>query len=444
MSDARNPPDVGKRAVQLPKRPTDHALSNMHMKFRRDNGSLLKKIVHGKIRKHGLPPPLRPRTLHLAEARFVVRSRQLRPEQRDRAVSLYNKLRTLRLASPAPHLQSQDVCVAEPGTIALEYPQNCSWLLMKRIHRGEDRRMPILTGHEVRTLRRILTRDVAMLYDAHIPYRFDISVMSIARIPSRSMQGLIYKPFIDTFDLDLDPQDESIQWAVLKESTIKSIEAQFAVIEAFVECSSGQHMELRADLEPDAAIDVLEALETSSPPPELSNFLIRYVSRYSTKLGRFVAHHALRYLFGLPRRTTAPCPFHICTLDHYDTVAHVLRLADSSAATGSLKQGQLLADRVALLAVYTALLVHIHAKTIENGASIKILALEENDMVEMYTGIQEPQRVTNARQRLAEAIDALDGIGGTLSTGTRWLLQGMTSPPSSPQFVESSCIFWGI
>ncbi|KAI0412939.1 hypothetical protein F5X98DRAFT_379285 [Xylaria grammica] len=86
--------------------------------------------------------------------------------------------------------------------------------------------------HEVRTLRQVLTRDIAALYDARVPYRIDTESMVIARISSRRLQRKVYKPLVDAFNLDVDPEDASIDWAALKEKAIRSAEAQLAVIES--------------------------------------------------------------------------------------------------------------------------------------------------------------------------------------------------------------------
>ncbi|GAW16325.1 hypothetical protein ANO14919_057500 [Xylariales sp. No.14919] len=87
--------------------------------------------------------------------------------------------------------------------------------------------------HQVRTLRQVLTRDIAALYDARVPYRINTESMVIARISSRRLQRKVYKPLVDAFNLDVDPEDASIDWAALKEKAIRSAEAQLAVIENF-------------------------------------------------------------------------------------------------------------------------------------------------------------------------------------------------------------------
>ncbi|KAI1271433.1 hypothetical protein F5Y07DRAFT_382923 [Xylaria sp. FL0933] len=425
MSDASNHPDPTKGPSSVQTRAKRHAHNNLAKNVRRDNGSLLKSVAHSKILKHSLSEPQRPQTERRlrSDAHTLLYSCQVPLAQYERAISLYRKLQTLRLECPIARLQPQHASATEPGVIWVKYPRNNYWLLKFRIHSLGYRPMPVLTRQDLQHLRRILTRDIERLYDAHVPYKFDISIVPIAisRTLSRRLQRETYKLFINSFDLDVDPEDESIEWAVLKEKTIKSVKAQFAVMEALADCSSKQPKELPVNLDPDAAFDVLEA----SKPLLLDHlFIIRHVAKYSTRLGDWVAGQTGCFLRMRPARDTPPSPPSVVALAHRDTVAHMLRLMDSLTFTGHVEEHQLLADRVALLAVYTSLLVHQYARVIVCCCSTNILVIENEETPEMYVGRAQFRIVADARRRLGEAMDAYSAMGVQLSDGaTHYLRQ---------------------
>ncbi|OAA36103.1 hypothetical protein NOR_07709 [Metarhizium rileyi] len=52
------------------------------------------------------------------------------------------------------------------------------------------------------------------------------------------MAWRMYRPFLNTFDFDVDPNDETIPWAELKDSKLQKIKAQFAVLEMLAELSN--------------------------------------------------------------------------------------------------------------------------------------------------------------------------------------------------------------
>lgn len=164
-------------------------------------------------------------------------------------------------------------------------------------------------------------------------------------------------------------------------------------------------------------------LKKCRPPTKACNFVIRHIARYSTNLGRYMSRLAGNYLLMLPSRKGAPERPEELARDLRNTIAHVLRLADSPAETKNIQQEQLLADRAALLTVYAALLVHLHAKEIICNSSRGLLALEKDETREMYTGIVQFKFVRDARRRLAEAICALHAIGGELDDEARWFIE---------------------
>ncbi|KAI0398678.1 hypothetical protein F4802DRAFT_592453 [Xylaria palmicola] len=405
-----------------PERPARLLRSATATHVRKDSSSLLRSIAHGKICKQKSQQkrelPQQARTLRRAEAQLVPRSRRVRPDQYARAVSLFEKLKTLRLACPIPQLGP---CEAESSVIVLQYPKHCFWPLKDRIHLAGDRGADILTRHEVQILVRDLIHDIKRLYDARIPYKVDISNTLIAHMSSRRRGYMAYRPFIDTFDLDIDPQDESISWAGLKESVLHSARAQYAVIEALAESSSIQPaLDLPADLEPDAVVQVFEA---SDPPLVQRNAVLRRVPNYSSRLGRFVINRAQKYLHVLPCRTTAVSSWTEAYCQNFvDSIAHLLQLADMPTATTE-DQTTHVADRAGLLVAYNSYLVHLYAKTIEGNRSRGILA-PETESPEMYAEMEHFRLVTDARRKLAEAVDALRAVGLTLDPRAEWFLEG--------------------
>ncbi|KAI0399637.1 hypothetical protein F4802DRAFT_588741 [Xylaria palmicola] len=419
MSTASSLAYHGEHPLAIRTRPTRHALNNVATNVRKDKGSLLKSVAHGKILKRSSSKPQPGKIVHWRDVEIAVIPLLVPRKHFQRAVSLYRKLRTLPLECPIPSFQSRDASATEPGMIGLGYPRRHYWRLIYRLHDHQNRGHPILTRHEVQTLRCILIRDIALLYDAHVPYEFDMGEMAIARISSRRLQCNVYKPFINRFNLDVDPEDESIDWAVLKEKTIRSAEARFAVIEALVEFSSEQPEELPADLEPDAVLDVLDTADPGLGP---TLFILRHVSRYNTELVYWLALHARFFLSTLPSRDNPANSPEEFLLDYYNTVGYMLKLVDVDqlSVTDQDQRHQLLADRVVLLVLYTSFLIHLHAKTIVPNHSRNILVLENQETPDMYAGLEQFQLVTEARRRLKEAMDVYDAMG---NDGADWFLR---------------------
>lgn len=394
--------------------------------MRKDNIPLLKVIAHGRICKQPLlqPTPQLRRKWRGREqlAPMSVGFRQVLPEHHERVMFIYNKIEALSLPlkSFGPHVPSSDIHEAEMGVIRLEYRKGDFQSLVRHIYNDSIPRLTQLTRLHVKTLRAILEHDIPILYNAHIPYKLDISTMLITKAWSWKLQREIFKPLIDSFNLDLDPQDDSIPWVAHRESVLKSAGAQFAVIEAIAEAITGYYNPPPTSLQPDVATDVLEKCR---PPIEACSFVIRYVARYSTNLGRYMSRLAGNYLLTLPSRRGASECHEELAQDLRNAVAHVLRLADAPAETEDIQQEQLLADRVALLTVYAALLVHIHAKDIICDSSRHLLTLEKDETSEMYTGTAQFKVVRDARRRLTEAICALRAVGGELDDEARWFIE---------------------
>ncbi|KAI1346767.1 hypothetical protein F5Y01DRAFT_297098 [Xylaria sp. FL0043] len=369
----------------------------------------LKSIAHGRIRKHKWIKPQQAQQAHWtlnAEERVAEKTVELiSAEQRDRAVTYYKKLKALPLLGLVPRVRLQNTHIANSATIELVYPTDSINPLIDRICRGYPQDEG-LSQSELRDLRHILTRDIETLYDAHIPYKPNVSTMSISWWRSVRLGKSVYKPWVDAFDLDKDSEDESIPWSGLKEETINSANAQLDVVGALSVSWYNVPRHLHADLEPDIAVDILE---TSKFYDQEKTFVILRVSRYSSKLGRFMAQSARRSLRRIPSRATALTESQTLFVSKYhEAVAHVLQLIDTPQAAESAEQKELVKERAALLIVYASLLEHLHAKTIKEDFSMGILAGEKTP--EMYKNSDQFQLVADANRRSREAFHSLRTI----------------------------------
>ncbi|KAI0097572.1 hypothetical protein GGR51DRAFT_540753 [Nemania sp. FL0031] len=416
MSSAKRHLEIARKdALPFMTRPMRPALSNKPTNIRKDNGSLRKRIVHGMVSKHGLPKKPQQTHVHPSKSEIVLVEDFLPicREHYARAVSWFNQIRTLPLIGCVPQLRSPNPINDSEWPyqgIVLKYPARRFWPLSRHMPSSNGLSVPPLTRHDLRTLRQILTHDIRVLYDAHIPYKPGILIprLLINRVGSRTPQGAAFKPWINDFDYDIDiDQKEDFPWADVKESVIKSVKAQFAVLEAAVEVSIHPRRELRANLEPNAVIKVLEPLGVGIVH---HNLIIRGVSVYSVELGHYFINKIVEQLCGLPSRKSLQGGEHIFTVEWCKAVPHVLRLVESAAAAESIEQGHLLMIRALLLAAHAILLVRSHAKVITSLNSENLVVLEEEETVDMYWGVEQFQLVTNARRKLADAIDALDAV----------------------------------
>ncbi|KAJ8129026.1 hypothetical protein O1611_g4605 [Lasiodiplodia mahajangana] len=413
--------DIGQRHdLPMLTRPMRPALRNKPTNIRKDNSSLRKSIAHGMVSKRGLPkkPQSTPGN---PSQETVVRILPLRSKHYDRAVSWFNRLRTLPLTGCVPHLRSPNAIERHEG-LALKYPLGRYRLLSDHMPGQHNLPgVPPLTQHDLRALRRIITRDIAVLYDARIPYESKISVthLLICRVYSRTLQGVVYKPWINNFDYDMS-QDEDVSWPNLKQSVIKSVKAQFSVLEAFIELSNHPQRELPINLEPSAAIKVLNSYR---PGLINRNLIIRGVSTYSAALGEHAIEDAVGHLYSLTKRTTLRCNLlAVFTTEERKTIEHVLRLADSAPAAERIRRGKFLAIQALLLAVHAILLVHSHAKAITSIRSENLVVLED-ETADMYTGVEQFQLVTNARRRAVDAANAMDAIDVKIGDRLRGFLK---------------------
>ncbi|KAI0818325.1 hypothetical protein GGR55DRAFT_674157 [Xylaria sp. FL0064] len=344
----------------------------------------LKSIAHCRICKQKWSKPQKAHWALNAEERVAEKTVELiSAEQRDRAVAYYKKLKALPLLSLVPRVRSQNTHIANSAAIELVYPTDIINPLIDRICRGHPQ-YEVLSQSEVRDMRYILTRDIETLYDAHIPYKPNVSTM-----------------FISWWC------NESITWTVLKEETIKSANAQLDVVEALSDSCYNVLRPLHADLEPDIAVDILEA---SKFHHQERTFIFLRVSRYSSKLGRFMAQSAQRSLRSTPSRATALTESQTLFVSKYhDAVAHVLQLIDTPQAAESAEQKELVKERAALLIVYASLLEHLHVKIIKEDFSMGVLAGKKTP--EMYKDMNQFQLVADANRRSKEAFNALSTIG---------------------------------
>ncbi|KAI1822771.1 hypothetical protein F4861DRAFT_540700 [Xylaria intraflava] len=381
-----------------------------------------------KVAKQMMAAKLKPTNWHSmlwsAKGR-VVTERHIRPERRTRVSIIFNKLHTLQLESAVPRLKALHGRKGEPGLFMLEYPRAGVIELRDLAELKKN-----LTTSQLSTMSQSLVNDIVRLYDAHLPYIFDLEAMTIGTLPNARRRKSIAKAFIDKFDFRKDPQDDSIPWQALKETMVESARAGLKALMVAMKPSRNP-AKPAADVDPDAAVVLLDRIYQSSYDEKRRRLICCHVFRYSEKLGKFAMYDAFSLLRWLPSRST---PSHLPPKLHtiqpsYDIVTHVLRLTDPLVGAENIKQKQLLIVRAELSIMAASLLVHLHAKTIKTGASKHLLALENNDTPDMYAGIEQFQLVKDARQRAVEAIRALHAVNGKFFHILGQFLQESTSMP---------------
>ncbi|KID97048.1 hypothetical protein MAJ_06929, partial [Metarhizium majus ARSEF 297] len=365
----------------------------------------------------------RTRTRHIPRKATPQRreSLQLCSEQRDRAVAIFNKLQDIeQFANRAPILRS-----VVGGAVELDYPKYRFWRVLG------DPSLPKFKRADVQQLREAVIRYTILLYGKHIPYSPDMTTLEVVSKRSNdSMARPIYRPFINTFDFTIDPNNQSLPWAALKEAKIQEVKAQFAVLEMLAELSNpSKAQKLALDLEPGIVVGVLR----QHGPLAKWNLAIRYVTAYSAELGQFVIDLTGQYLRTLPWRTSLPMSStRAGCLDHYETVSHILRLMDSFGQHGGSepdsalsREDMILSDRVTLLVMRAALLVHCYAKKVTVMASHGLLEASKKDTVDSYTTSEQFTSVMQARRAAEQGFDELAEKGYHLDEEIMYFVRGV-------------------
>ncbi|KAI0539435.1 hypothetical protein GGR58DRAFT_464293 [Xylaria digitata] len=340
---------------------------------------------------------------------------RLKPEQRSRAIAIFNALGHIeRVAKRVPQLCPQQSDDAARCQVQLEYP----WYRFSKCLRG--RSLPDLGGLNLPELRKYIIQDLDLLYTQHIPYTPDLTKLSVVEkiLISPGMRPT-FRPFIGAldFDFDIDINDPNIPWAELMWTRRQMIEAQFDVVELLVALSESAQVpseRLSIDLDPSIVGKILESLH---PPTEPSGQVIRQLNGYSTELGRFMIDKGWANLRCLPRRTEpmVPSDWKEDRLDNYlPMVDHVLSLIDQSIRDEGMRDINLLRDRASLLIIQATMLIHQHAEVIPVYSSEGLFRKSGIDTVDSYTTYEGFKSVVRARHTAEEAVGELADLGGKL------------------------------
>jgi hypothetical protein len=151
---------------------------------------------------------------------------QLPSDHHHRVVRILNSLKKINhFANRSPTLRPLHSHLTS-GVVELEYPQYRFWRLLN------DRFMPPLTIQCVQQLCEVVIQDIRLLYAERIPYAPDLTTLEVvSKKSSEGMARLAYKPFINTFDFNVDLDDPTIAWDELEEMAIQRVRAQFSVFE---------------------------------------------------------------------------------------------------------------------------------------------------------------------------------------------------------------------
>jgi hypothetical protein len=198
--------------------------------------SLKSLTINRHARDHRVSKPRDPdrgkaktHALHSRVNRARKKFLQVKPEQRGRAIEIFNALQHMeRFAKRAPQLRPQQSDDPARGQIQIEYP------LYHFSRCLEGRSLPDLKRWNLPELRKYIIQDLDLLYAQHLPYTPDLTRLTIVETMStRSGAQPVYMPFIGVrdFDFDIDINDPTIPWPELMRTRRQKVEAQFDVVE---------------------------------------------------------------------------------------------------------------------------------------------------------------------------------------------------------------------
>ncbi|KAL9114302.1 MAG: hypothetical protein Q9227_001724 [Pyrenula ochraceoflavens] len=412
-----------------------HAIGAGHANTRRLETPLLKKIAQGRISKNRSAPASR---LEFVASRQQTRQLNIEtrkfdnPQQFQYAVHVFTKLaRIPHLSTRAPKICGQDLNRLE---IELKYPAYPLWRvfdrLLKRPYRNEQ-----LGVKDLRQLREDLLSNISILYDSQIAFDADVSTLRMAHRSARpSIRPSKFLPFFDTFDLGVSTQqnDDSINWAELRDSAIRKAQSQFDVLEFLALAKATP--EIRAPEfapDPETVVHILSSYTTISSIQV--NPLLRHVNKRTAEFDHLTAKHIAGLLQAMTFRNFQPQRPDPRLPNDRDTVTHVLRLGSNDTLAASCS-GYQLAGRAALWVVYTAILIHMYANVIEvgNDYSRGLVEFEYSDeLADSFTSWENFSLVSEAARKAGEAVRTLYASGGDLDPDIRSFINKNCLPPAA-------------
>ncbi|KAI0188406.1 hypothetical protein F4808DRAFT_466177 [Astrocystis sublimbata] len=437
MPNAKSSRNERKPRDQNPLGPTNKDNSKISKpNFRRDNISLRRTMIRKKLLIKGQDSPASPlspvadlqnKPVFQPYALFV----PVGVENYERACFIFDRLALTPINSPCTQMiaKSNEEEAATAGALKLKHCEE-SWELKLCIGPHVYPGHPKLHAADLQILHQGLHRDIDTLYNARLPYIINVlRDFRIAHVYSDEYKRLVYRPVIWRFDPTKDPRDENLDWAALKAQAHKHAERQFDVLEALHCHFYGlKFTSICVPLDPDVAVGVLQS---RSWTPKQMHLTQRQIERYSPRLGQAVTAWAAAFLQCLPKREWSDSPsdraFYKTTTQYVLSVWHIIKLAYSQM-NGKYFYTHVFppADQVALLATYTALLVHFYAKVIPDPRSVNLLGLP-GEGAWLYRGIEEFQQVRCYRRHLARALDSVAKTGGIISPAIRIYLQDKDS-----------------
>ncbi|KAI1661531.1 hypothetical protein F4813DRAFT_386061 [Daldinia decipiens] len=411
------------RTPRRSRRPLSDVMISRHIKVRRHETPLIRKIAIKHITKAQEAFPVRPRiqhhrhhhhrhhrdkqlntTINITTRRF---DNQL---QFDRAVHIYTQLRAIPdLTSLVPRLHGQDRNRLE---IELQYPTYGLVSIYDRARGYGDRTAPLLRMRHVCRFKDALLNDIAILGDSKIACDVDLSSLHVV------YQGHRFLPFLDNFSLEIVAEDENhTQWTDLKVSMVQNIKAQLDVLERLAQLTASSRRQLQVfetDLDPELVIKMLQLFE---PPSYQQNHIICHVNRYIPDLGQYVADHVMRYLYSLEPRDHLPEESQQEETNSYlEAVRHVLQLSRGNCH----QEASLLFVQVSLLIIHAVLLNQLHAKVIKDSGSKNILQWDGPGVAEAYMSDENFHKVSEAHNEVVEAVKSLEDTGRMPNTNVHW------------------------
>ncbi|KAI1827198.1 hypothetical protein F4861DRAFT_436636 [Xylaria intraflava] len=398
MSPQLRPPD------QSPRRRPLRSISDRRANANHET-PLIKTLLRNKI-KTPLPRPPPSAQHHKPRERpkpWDLITRKLSgPEQFNDAVRVFTCLSSIPgLSGVRPRLYGQDRDQLE---IQLYYPKYKFWRVVDRLHSYGDSREPRMQVYEVRQLRETLLKDISILCASHIAFQSDASVLRVTEHRRKS----IFSPLLNTFDFHTAKEANNIDWTELEKTIVRKIEMQFQVFELFAQFNSDTQPQQQSStkLDPEETLRILRV-----NPPSYREMLrvILQVGRYTPELARYIIENTKELPLGDPALTS-----------YCDAIRHVIRLSTiDECAQQSIS---LLADRASLWVVYTAMLVHLHAKVKQRSQGL--LRLTRPGPAEAYTSCEGFNLVVEAHREARGAIRTLYDAGGELDRTTRCYIRG--------------------
>ncbi|KAI0864146.1 hypothetical protein F4860DRAFT_529672 [Xylaria cubensis] len=328
-----------------------------------------------------------------------IRFLDLNPDELICAQAIFDKLPTIRhVRHSSPRLYHRE----------LVYPNCRFWKLegpgLDVV--GQEHHLGPLSVERIRTLLSNLLIVIDKLYNAHIAYTPDIRTLRVRKPRDESLW-----PFVETFDFSKRVDDQTVPWEYLKKKTVKFIKGQFSIVKQLAKLRDSQPLPRVLKFHPDRVAEVLTWYDVRVPQ---RYFIIRQVYRYSQRFGDFVNKQA-RQVIGARRTRTGPADESVNeqVRDCLCAVSYVIGLLDQ-CSNDKKREREDLRIRAESRMVYTALLIHLHAKIIlvdSNGI------LRFNDLVaDAYTSYEGFQSVVNAYSRLRDAIRRLEEQGDYITS----------------------------